>query len=68
MRRVVEMVGASNLVLKRYAKGRTAQQYFFDMTTKTIRSNHWKNYCVEIKGNGGSSNIGATSSISSRHW
>jgi hypothetical protein len=38
MRRVVENVGANNVVLKRYVKGRSAQQFFFDQTSKTIRS------------------------------
>jgi len=48
MKRVAEMVGASNVVLKRWTKNRAAQQFFFDQKTKTIRSNHWKNYCIEI--------------------
>jgi hypothetical protein len=28
------------------------QQWFFDEVTKTIRSNYWKNYCLEIDGSG----------------
>jgi hypothetical protein len=68
MKRVAEMVGASNIVLKRYVKGRNAQQFVFDPVSKTIRSNHWKNYCIEIQGNGGNQNLRATSGISSRWW
>jgi hypothetical protein len=48
MKRVAEMVGASNMAIKRYTKGRLAQQFFFDGKSKTIRSQQWKNYCVEI--------------------
>jgi hypothetical protein len=48
MKRVVECVGANNIVLKRYYKNRIAQQYFFDGVSKTIRSQQWKNYAMEI--------------------
>jgi hypothetical protein len=68
MKRVAEMVGASNVTLKRYVKGRSAQQFFFEQQHKTIRSQQWKNYCVEIQSNGNNPNIRATSSINSRWW
>jgi phage/plasmid primase-like uncharacterized protein len=68
MKRVVEMVGASNIVLKRYAKGRAAQQFVFDGTKKLIQGNHWKNYCISIQGNGGNSNIRAEANCPSRWW
>jgi len=68
MHRVAEAIGASNVALKRYTKGRVAQQFYFDAVSKTIRSNHWKNYAVEIQGNGGQANLRMTSSISSRWW
>jgi hypothetical protein len=48
MKRVVEAVGANNMVIKRYVKGRLGQQFFFDEASKTIRSQQWKNYAVEI--------------------
>jgi hypothetical protein len=48
MKRVAECVGANNLVLKRYVKGRNPQKFFFNEKDKTIRSNHWKNYALEI--------------------
>jgi hypothetical protein len=48
MKRVVECVSANNAVLKRYVKGRNAQKFFFNEKDKTIRSNHWKNYAMEI--------------------
>lgn len=38
MKRVAECVGANNLVLKRWRKNVTGQQFFFDEVTKTIRS------------------------------
>jgi hypothetical protein len=58
MQRVVEAIGASNLVIKNWAKNRVAQQFFFDPTTKTIKSQQWKGYSIDIHGNGGSSNLG----------
>jgi hypothetical protein len=48
MKRVVEMVGASNIVLKRYVKGRAAQQFVYNPTSKLVLGNHWKNYCISI--------------------
>jgi len=68
MRRVIEAVGANNMVIKRYVKGRLGQQFYFDEASKTIRSQQWKNYAVEIQSNGGSSNVRLTSGINSRWW
>jgi hypothetical protein len=68
MQRVAECVGANNIVLKRWRKNTAPQQYFFDCTSKTIRSQHWKNYAMEIQSNGGSSNLRMTSGINSRWW
>jgi hypothetical protein len=67
-KRVIESIGANNMVIKRYAKGRLAQQFWFDEKSKTIRSQQWKNYCVEIQSNGGSTNVRMTSGITSRWW
>jgi hypothetical protein len=61
MKRVAEAVGASNVVIKRWTKNRLAQQFYFDGKSKTIRSQQWKNYAVEMRGN----NIRMTSSIKS---
>jgi hypothetical protein len=68
MRRVAECVGANNMVIKRFAKGRLGQQFFFDGVSRTIRSQQWKNYALEIQSNGGSANLRMTSSINSRWW
>jgi hypothetical protein len=38
MNRVAEAVGASDVRLKRWVKGRSAQQFFFDGVSKTLRS------------------------------
>jgi len=38
MRRVAECVGHNNVQLKRYVTNRTAQQFYFDQVSKTIRS------------------------------
>jgi hypothetical protein len=68
MKRVAECVGANNMILRRYVKGRVAQQYYFDGVSRTIRSQQWKNYAMEIQSNGGSANVRFTSSINSRWW
>jgi hypothetical protein len=67
MRRVVECHGANNLWLKRYVRGRTAQQFWFDNVSKTIKSQHWKNRSMDITSNGGSSNLRMTTT-NSRWW
>jgi len=66
--RVAEMHGANNVWLRRWRKNTLAQQFFFDEVTKTIRSNQWKNYCLEIQSNGNSNNLRGTSGITSRWW
>jgi hypothetical protein len=68
MKRVVECVGANNLRLNRWRKNKTQQQFFYDSVSKTIRSQTWKNYAMEIQSNGGSSNLRMTSGITSRWW
>jgi hypothetical protein len=68
MKRVAECHGANNIWLRRWRKGDTGQQFFFDEVSKTIRSQKWKNYAMEIQSNGGSKNLRMTSSINSRWW
>jgi hypothetical protein len=64
----MEMQGGTNLVLKRWRKNARQQQFWFDEVSKTIRNNNWKNYCLDIQGNGGSSNLRTVSGITSRWW
>jgi hypothetical protein len=68
MKRVAECIGANNMILRRYVKGRKAQKFYFNEKDKTIRSQQWKNYALEIQSNGGSSNLRFTSGINSRWW
>jgi hypothetical protein len=68
MHRVAEAIGASNVALKRYAKGRAAQTWIFNNKDKVIRSNHWKNYCMEIPNSGRNNDLRMTSGINSRWW
>jgi hypothetical protein len=68
MRRVAECVGANNIVLRRYVKNRSAQRFAFDCVSKTIRSDQWKNYYMEIQSNGRSTNFRMTSAKNSRWW
>jgi hypothetical protein len=68
MQRVIEMQGNTNMVLKRWRKNAKQQQFTFDPVSKTIRNMNWKNYAVEIQGNGGSSNLRTSATINSRWW
>jgi hypothetical protein len=68
MQRVMECVGANNIVLKRWVKNRKAQLFYFDPVSKTIKSHQWRNRAIEIQSNGGSSNIRVTPSVNSRWW
>jgi hypothetical protein len=68
MKRVLEAKGASNATIMRWVKNRKSQTWYFDGKSKTIRSNYWKNYALEIQSNGGSNNLRLTSSINSRWW
>jgi len=51
MGRVAEAISANNVTLKKYVKGRIAQQFFFDGITKTVRSQQWKNRSLDKQGN-----------------
>jgi hypothetical protein len=51
MQRVVECVGASNATLKKWAKGRKAQQWRFNPITKTINGMYWTSYVLNMEGN-----------------
>jgi hypothetical protein len=68
MKRVAECHGANNIWLRRWRKNETGQQFFFDEKSKTIRSQKWKNYAMEIQNNGRSKNLRMTSGITSRWW
>jgi hypothetical protein len=68
LNKVAEMLGGTNMVLKRWRKNTRQQQFFFDNVSKTIRNNYWKNYCLDIQSNGNSNNLRTTSGINSRWW
>jgi hypothetical protein len=68
MKRVAECIGASDVRLRRYISGRKEQQFWFNNVSKTVHSNHWKNYIMEIPGNGAQNSLRMTSTISSRWW
>ena len=65
--RVIELVGATNIVIKRYSKNRTAQQFYFDGATKTIKSQQYKDRSLDIQGNGNSQNLRMTTT-NARWW
>jgi hypothetical protein len=45
-----------------------AQQFVFDLKSKTIRNNNWKNYIINIQSNGNSNVAIMTTTINSRWW
>jgi hypothetical protein len=66
-KRVAELVGATNIVIKKYAKGRTAQLFYFDGKTKTIKSQQYKDRSLDITSNGASTNLRMTTT-NARWW
>jgi len=66
--RVAEMLGGTNMVLKRWRNAQRQQQFWFDEVSKTVRNNYWKNYCWDIQSNGNSNNFRTVSGINSRWW
>jgi hypothetical protein len=68
MRRVAEMLGGANITLKRFVKNRLAQRFTFDCVSKTVRSEQWKTYVLDIQNNGNSNNLRTTNGKNSRWW
>jgi hypothetical protein len=50
MQRVAECVGANNIVLKKWAKGRKAQQFRYDPVSKTVKGMYWTSYGFSMEG------------------
>jgi hypothetical protein len=67
MRRVAECV-STNVKLRRYHSGRSRQQTFkFDMTSKTIKSEYYKSYSMDIPNSGRNNQLRVTTT-NSRWW
>jgi hypothetical protein len=67
MRRVAETV-STDVRLKRYHSGRSRQQTFkFDITSKTIKSEYYKSYSMEIPNQGRNSQLRIVTT-NSRWW
>ena len=56
MRRVVEVVGGRNVVIKQ-ARNRNTQKFTFDQVSKTIKSWAYKHKSFDIQNSGRSSNL-----------
>ena len=50
MGRVMEAISANNVTLKKYVKGRIAQQWVFDGISKTVKSVQWKSHSLDKQG------------------
>jgi hypothetical protein len=57
MNRVAEAISANNIALKTLVRSRASQQFFFDEKTKTIKSQQWKGYSLNIYNSGNSNNL-----------
>jgi hypothetical protein len=67
MKRVAECV-STNIKLRRYNRGRARQQTFkFDQVSKTVKSQYYTSYSIDIASNGGSANLRVTTT-NSRWW
>lgn len=68
MQRVIEWPGGGNIRIQNWVANKKSQQFWWDGVSKTIRSNNWKNYAMNIQSNGGSKDVSLVSSINSRWW
>jgi len=68
MNRVAEMHGNTYMYLRRWRKNQKMQMWTFDGVSKLVKNMHWKNYCLEIPGNGGQNMLKTTTSMKSRWW
>jgi hypothetical protein len=67
MKRVAECV-STNIKLRRWNNGRKRQQTFkFDQVSKTIKSQYYTSYSLDITSNGRSANLRVTTT-NSRWW
>jgi hypothetical protein len=69
MKRVATMHSNHWIYLRRWTESHKAHsQWRFDERTKTIYNMNWKNYVMEIHGNGGHPYVRSTASVNSRWW
>jgi hypothetical protein len=57
MRRVCEVVGGRNIVIKSLNRGRLEQQFYFDGVSKTIKSIKYKDRSFNVQNNGRANNL-----------
>jgi hypothetical protein len=65
--RVIEQHSNSWNYLRRYVKNKTAQQWYFDMASKTIKNKWRTTYSFQIHSNGNHKLVSATTT-NSRWW
>jgi hypothetical protein len=68
MRRMATFANHSTFRINRWRKNDLKMQFFYDSKTKTVRSEQWKNYALEIYHNGKSDTMRLTASINGNHW
>ena len=57
MKRVIEVVGGRNLVIKTRVKNRNTQKFVFDQVSKTIKSVAYRGRSLDISNSGRSANL-----------
>jgi hypothetical protein len=67
MERALTNVGANNVVLKRLQRNNSAQLFYFDGTTKTIKSRQYTGRSLQIDGSGKSKNVNIATT-NARWW
>ena len=67
MRRVIEVVGGRNLVIKNLVRSRRTQQWTFDWRSKTIKSVQYRGRSFDIQSSGRSANL-QIYNTNSRWW
>lgn len=60
MNRVAECIGGNDIRLRTLARMNVAQQFFFDGSSKTIKSQQWKDRSITIQSEGTSTNVHMT--------
>ena len=57
MHRVLQAHGNNTIKINRWVKNRPAQQWFFDCDKMQVKNQNWKNYHINIPGNGRNNDI-----------
>lgn len=60
MNRVIEWPGGGHIRIQNWVENKKSQQFWWDGISKTIKSNNWKQYSLNIQSSGSSQNVSMT--------